>query len=371
MLERKYLSQDNIINYKNYKYASEDNTFFTRIYNVAWKKMVLLIPNYIHPNLITLMGFLSVILGYLMRNFKYGHFYMGIATFLYMNFDALDGMHARRIKQTSVIGEYFDHLIDLCNAGLISISLMEQFGITSLLTKNILFLGFGLIFMIPHYEAIYTKKIIFKGVTDVSLYLTTTILIFILDIKLPNFDYKDLILRMLGMSLVLYGINWLYKINLNNLSHTNKVEFKLPLLILLYYLVKGICLIMKPNENLYLIGISDTLLLLEITNYKIFKTDPTNILVLFPIIYSVNPVISTVYSVYNVIQFIIGLSNQLDINLFKVREKKLKVFCCGVFESKTKSKAYCFSLVLFLPSTFSSNKTSAGSIRITTFLSIV
>ena len=43
--------------------------------------------------------------------------------FTYLN---CDGIHARKINQMSIIGEYLDHLIDLINAGLISYALLED-----------------------------------------------------------------------------------------------------------------------------------------------------------------------------------------------------------------------------------------------------
>lgn len=331
-MEREVLTIENISNYKKYKYASEDNTFLTKIYTKFWKSIQIFIPSNIHPNLLTVIGLLSIILGFMLRNYPNGNIYMGLGVFLYMNFDGLDGIHARTIKQTSVIGEYFDHLIDLSNMGMIAIGLMEQFGIHHNITKNILLCGLSFIFMLPHYESIYTSKMIFKGVTDVSVFLTCTIIIFFFNLKIPYFFHKDGIFLGLGICLSLYSIYWIYQINLNNYKSKEKIETKLPILMIFYYLVKNICGIVRLKNDLTLSTVSDMLLLLNIINYKIFGSKINKSLILIPIIYTFNPIIATVYVLYYITNFIIKLSSQLDINLFTVKKIIPRVYCCGVFD---------------------------------------
>lgn len=331
-MEKNILTMENLLNYKNYRYASEDNTYLTKIYSKFWRKIQIFIPSNIHPNLLTVMGLCSVILGYILRNYPNGNLYMGLGVFLYMNLDGLDGIHARTIKQTSIIGEYFDHLIDLSNMGMIAIGLMEQFGIKNHLTKNILMCGLSFIFMLPHYEAIYTSKMIFKGISDVSLFLTCTIVIFLFNLKIPYFFYRDELFLCMGICLSIYSIYWLYQINLNNYRLKQKIEIKLPILMLFYYLVKNICGIARLKNNLTLWSASDMLLLLNIINYKIFGFKANKSLILVPVVYAFNPIIATVYVVYYIIDFVIKLSTQLDINLFKVKKKIPRVYCCGVFD---------------------------------------
>ncbi len=331
-MQKEILNYDNISNYKKYRYSSEDNTFLTKIYSKIWNGVQTFIPSQVHPNIITLMGLISVIIGYACRNLPYGYIYMGIAVFLYMNFDGLDGIHARKIKQTSIIGEYLDHLVDLCNSGIIVNALMDQFQISNYLTRSMFISGTSFLFMLPHFEAIYTKKIVFKGITDVSLFLTITILLFIFNIQMKNFNQKEELFLFTGLSSSLYSIYWLYKVIIKNYSESEKIEIKLPLYIILYYLIKNICFITNPKNNLFLSVITDTLILLEIINYKIFKKKINKILMLIPILHNINSLVTTVFVLYNVIQFILSISNQLDISLFKIRKKKLRVYCCGVFD---------------------------------------
>lgn len=63
------LSRENILNYQNYKYCSEDNTFLTRFYNKIWyqiQKLVLLPIGFIFYPIIT-----SMFVIYYLVNFIY------------------------------------------------------------------------------------------------------------------------------------------------------------------------------------------------------------------------------------------------------------------------------------------------------------
>jgi drug/metabolite transporter (DMT)-like permease len=65
-----------------------------------------------------------------------------------MNFDAIDGIHARNIKNTSIIGEYLDHIIDLVNAGIIFDCLMNYFGVDQNISNYLLGVGLSMFAMI-------------------------------------------------------------------------------------------------------------------------------------------------------------------------------------------------------------------------------
>ncbi len=325
------LSKENIINYQNYKYCSEDNTFLTKFYNKIWNQIQKIIPKQITPNIITFMGLFSVITGFLLRNCEYGNIYMGIGVFLYMNFDGLDGIHARKSKQTSVIGEYLDHLIDLTNLSLIAKGLGEQFGL-EINTINILISSLSLIFILPHYEAIYTKKIIFKNISDVSLFLTLTVLLFLSNFTIPDFIYKQNLFLFGAFILNLYSLYWIYQINKIKYINGDNLELGIPIIIIIYYFIKNIGLLFKPNNYLELSSLTDTLLLLDIINYKIFKIIPSIKLAFVPILFMLYPVITSMYIIYYLINFIYGISKELEISIFKPKIKKIRVYCCGVFD---------------------------------------
>ncbi len=328
-MKNNILSRENILNYQNYKYCSEDNTFLTRFYNKIWYQIQKIIPKEISPNMITLMGLTSVVIGYMLRKLEYGNIYMGTGVLLYMNFDGLDGIHARKSKQTSVIGEYLDHLIDLINLGLITIGLGEQFGLDSDII-NMLIGSLSLLFIIPHYEAIYKKKIIFKNISDVSLFLTITVVLFLLNIKIPNFIFKQNLFLFGCIILNIYSGYWVCQINKN--TNEDKIKLNIPLILVSYYIIKFLTLIFRTNNYLELSSLTDTLILLDIINYKIFRIEPNNKLALLPIGFIFCPVITSMFVIYYLVNFIYNISKELKIDIFKPKIKKTRVYCCGVFD---------------------------------------
>ena len=67
-MKKKYLTNEEIINYKNYKYESEDNgnTFLTNQYKKIWNFLQTFIPEQIHPNILTFGGFFSILVGFIL-----------------------------------------------------------------------------------------------------------------------------------------------------------------------------------------------------------------------------------------------------------------------------------------------------------------
>ena len=68
---KEYFTTEELDNYKNYKYESEDNTFLSSQYNKMWVLLQKFIPSFIHPNIITILGLFSIITGFiLMKNYN-------------------------------------------------------------------------------------------------------------------------------------------------------------------------------------------------------------------------------------------------------------------------------------------------------------
>lgn len=326
---KKYLSIENLDFYKKYKYVAEDNTFLTSKYRFFWELLQKMIPNYIHPNVITLLGLISVIFGYNMMKTYSSNIIMGICVFLYMNFDAIDGIHARNIKNTSIIGEYLDHIIDLINAGMIFDCLMYNFGVDQNISNYLLTVG-SFHFMIPHYEAIIKGKIIFEGLTDVSLILTTTSLVFLCGLKLPKILINNNILFLFIGGILLLNICKLLKLIYE--KNSNHMNMKLGFYIGIWYLIKFVSTIIYPTKFIWTITIVDTVLLLEVITFKIFKKRSSNTLCILPCIFTYNPILLTPIIINFISNIMYTIANELKINLLLVKETKLRVFCCGVFD---------------------------------------
>lgn len=326
---KKYLSNENIDSFIKYKYQSEENSFLTRKYKVFWEFIQKFIPKYIHPNIITLLGLLSVIFGYYMMKTYSLNKVMGICVWLYMNFDAIDGIHARNTKNTSVIGEYLDHIIDLINTGFILDCITGQLGFNSKIS-NMFTTTVSFAYILPHYESIINGKIKFEGLTDVSLILTLTTIFFISGLRLPEFIINN--------NYLIYG--FIILLNIYNIIKLKKTvsegyivnNINLAMTILIWYIIKFIGIIINPTNYTWTLTIIDTILLFELINYKIFKKRSYKALFVLPGIFSLYPLVFSSLVINYLLNTLNKIATELKINIFKVEDKKLRVFCCGVFD---------------------------------------
>ncbi len=331
-MKKKYLTNEEIINYKNYKYESEDNTFLTVQYRKVWNFIQTFIPVQVHPNILTICGFFSILVGFILyQSYNFNKF-MGLCILLYINFDGIDGIHARKTSNTTIIGEYFDHLIDMVNMGMIIDSLVLQLGSDNLMIRNLAIGTSSLGFIIKHYESVIINKIVFKGISDVSLILTINSIIFLFGLKFPKILLDSNILGSLIISILGYYIYQFIQI----IREHEVINLRAPLIIFFWYTLKFLILSWSINNYAFSHTIVDTLLLLELTNYKIFKREPRYQILIVPILFWINPLIISSIIINYVISIVNKISSDLDINIFNVKVKKenkeLRVFCCGVFD---------------------------------------
>ena len=341
-MKKKYLTNEEITNYKNYKYESEDNTFLTFQYKKIWIFLQTFIPETIHPNILTMCGFFSILVGFIFnQNYNLNRL-MGLCVFAYIIFHGINEIHAIKTSKPIVIGEYFANLIDMVSMGMITDSLVLQLGSGSgsdsdnLMIRNLAILTSSFCFLIQHYESAITNKIIFKGITDVSLILTLIMIIFLFGLKLPKILLNFNIFVCLIFSILIYHIYQFIRI----ISLHHVINFRTPLIIFFWYTLKFLFLFYSNNNNAYSHTIVDTLLLLELTNYKIFKRELGYQILLIPILFWINPLIISSIIINYVISVVNKISSDLDINIFMVRtkvkneitNKELRVFCCGVFD---------------------------------------
>jgi len=328
-----FLTKYHIENLKTYKYYSEDNCFLTLIYKKFWIYLSKFIPRNIHPNFITICGLFSVIIGWNLKNFELNNLFMSIGIFLFLNFDGIDGIHARNTKQTSIIGEYSDHLCDLIVTGLIANYILEMLGYSNNILFNNLILYFvSFEFFKSHWDSIYSKKIIFSGTTDVSLILTLSITSIILNLKMPN-----ILINNYWIILVIFGLSFLNNLYLiYKKKSLNKLDKNFNNMILLYWIIKFLGLMINPTINYWSICAVDLLILLETINFKIFSYQVINkfTLLLVPLIYFFNNFIGVCYVILFILFFLFKISKQLEINLFFNPPSKYlhRVYCCGVFD---------------------------------------
>ncbi|TLS23011.1 uncharacterized protein PpBr36_05630 [Pyricularia pennisetigena] len=126
------ISDDALIHLKSYKYSSVDKSPISKyILQPYWNAAVKLLPMWLAPNMVTLIGFMFILgnVGLLLvympdlegpgPSWLYYSFAFGL--FMYQTLDNLDGKQARRTGMSSGLGELFDHGIDSLNCTLASL----------------------------------------------------------------------------------------------------------------------------------------------------------------------------------------------------------------------------------------------------------
>ncbi|KAL2860251.1 CDP-alcohol phosphatidyltransferase-domain-containing protein [Aspergillus pseudodeflectus] len=125
-----YLRQHQLPNLKDYRYAGVDLSLVSRyVLKPFYNNFVIkFFPMSMAPNAITLTGLIFVLI-----NFATVLYYnptldqdcppwvyasCAVGLFLYQTFDGVDGIQARRTKQSGPLGELFDHSVDACNTAL-------------------------------------------------------------------------------------------------------------------------------------------------------------------------------------------------------------------------------------------------------------
>lgn len=116
------ITKEGLENIANHKYNGGEYTWLDNKMNIFWYKLIDFMPTSIAPNLITLIGFIPILMTCLLF-FFFGndtsiskpcwlYLLSIIAIFFYQTMDALDGKQARKIGLSTPMGALFDHGID-------------------------------------------------------------------------------------------------------------------------------------------------------------------------------------------------------------------------------------------------------------------
>ncbi|KAE8363598.1 Choline/ethanolaminephosphotransferase [Aspergillus caelatus] len=125
-----YIRQHQLPKLREYRYAGVDHSLISRYVLKPFYNNVVIkcFPMSMAPNAITLTGFFFVVINFLTilwynptldqdcPSWVYASCAVGL--FLYQTFDGVDGIQARRTKQSGPLGELFDHSVDACNTAL-------------------------------------------------------------------------------------------------------------------------------------------------------------------------------------------------------------------------------------------------------------
>ncbi|KAF4552591.1 Choline/ethanolaminephosphotransferase-like protein [Elsinoe fawcettii] len=126
------ISEDALVHLKSYKYSSVDKSFISRyILKHYWNGFVELLPLWLAPNMVTLLGFFAIVANVcLLQIFdpkltgegpRWLYYSYAAGVWFYSTMDNVDGKQARRTGTSSGLGELFDHGIDSLNCTLASL----------------------------------------------------------------------------------------------------------------------------------------------------------------------------------------------------------------------------------------------------------
>ncbi|EYE96009.1 sn-1,2-diacylglycerol cholinephosphotransferase [Aspergillus ruber CBS 135680] len=126
------LSDDALMPLKSYKYSSVDKSFISRyVLKHYWNAFVEVLPLWLAPNMVTLLGFFFIIGNVLLIEIympdlvgpgpSWVYYSFALGMWMYSTLDNVDGKQARRTGTSSGLGELFDHGIDSLNCTLASL----------------------------------------------------------------------------------------------------------------------------------------------------------------------------------------------------------------------------------------------------------
>ena len=162
------------------EYRAEDRALLLRFYQrLFWDRLVLALPPSLAPNTLTLAAEACAVLAAVAawgasQGVRPLYLLSALLLFAYMTGDNIDGQHARRTGQTSVLGEFLDHGLDglaSCAALLCSAFALHVEGVALVILVALGSLGFGGIFWAQYRTGLLVTPRIsaMEGVTGASL----------------------------------------------------------------------------------------------------------------------------------------------------------------------------------------------------------
>ncbi|KAK6989472.1 ethanolaminephosphotransferase 1 [Biomphalaria glabrata] len=179
-----YLSREVLSGFDNYKYSAIDSSPVSNyICHPFWNFCVKFVPLWIAPNVLTLTGFLLLLVNFIVMTYYDPHFYAGcrdhpehppipnwvwlmgaINTFLAHTLDGIDGKQARRTKSSSPLGELFDHGLDSWATLFLPVAIFCIFGRgehgVNVFRVFLCIMGIMVCFVVSHWEK-YNTGVLF------------------------------------------------------------------------------------------------------------------------------------------------------------------------------------------------------------------
>ena len=114
MFKTNYMTKEALVNLKKYKYVSGEYSVMDKALTPFWNWVVELLPMWMAPNLVTLLGLLIMVASTFMylpfdqtlsKSFPPSCYIISaLSLFAYQTLDAIDGKQARRTGTSSPLG---------------------------------------------------------------------------------------------------------------------------------------------------------------------------------------------------------------------------------------------------------------------------
>lgn len=190
-----YVSKQGLGNLSKYGYHGVDNSLVAKyIMQPFWIRAVQFLPIWMAPNLVTLIGFVFILISYGLTSVyhpyissplsssssplspsSYGgpawlYLFNAVSMFIYQSMDALDGKQARRTGSSSPLGELFDHGCDAVTTVVGALTLGSALGVDLTLCLVTLILMM-MAFYCAQWEEYYTGTLTlgYIGVTEAQI----------------------------------------------------------------------------------------------------------------------------------------------------------------------------------------------------------
>lgn len=161
------ISAEGLERLKHHKYQTTGYTVLdTYVMNHFWEAFTRLIPLWMAPNLVTLIGFFCILSSYVLMTFydvTYSQqlpssvlLYAAFTHFAYQTLDACDGKHARRTGTSSPLGMLMDHGCDSLTSTILILSITQALGLGHDFNLRMLAFGIWAGFYVATWEEYHT-----------------------------------------------------------------------------------------------------------------------------------------------------------------------------------------------------------------------
>ncbi|ESP05564.1 hypothetical protein LOTGIDRAFT_152421 [Lottia gigantea] len=192
MAPKVYLSKEVLRGFDQYKYSSVDTSPVSNyITHPFWNWAVKFVPLWVAPNVLTLTGFILLLVNFAVMTYYDVDFTAATAeqsvppkipnwvwlfgafnNFLAHTLDGIDGKQARRTGSSSPLGELFDHGLDSWASVLLPVALYSIFGRgaygQNVLRVYYIVLGVQFFFLLSHWEKYNTGVLFLPWGYDIS-----------------------------------------------------------------------------------------------------------------------------------------------------------------------------------------------------------